>query len=129
MEKINIKEKSFDSGRWTLTSDTGKKFSFWEKKQDGTPTKAFEQFKKYEMGEGMAVFAEVKENPYKGKDGKDRIAYNIMYFSTDQFGVPAMVNQPKQDNVPVDTLDPVERRFRAIESRLKALEDANQADF
>ena len=95
--KITIVEKSFKEGKWSLKGTDGKYYSFWEtKKSDGKETKAFEQFKKFQLGVGTVVDAEVAENPYTDKKGNARIGLNIIYFKTDEHGTPHMQNVPNQ---------------------------------
>lgn len=71
MQDIRIENISQDDKRITLV-DGRNKYTFWRKKQDGTETKAYQQFKKYGFEVGTRVSAEVKEEPasFTGKDGK-----------------------------------------------------------
>lgn len=95
MEKITIVDKQLKDGKWTLTGADGKKYGFWERKKDGTPTKAFQQFSKYQLGTGMTVDAEVKQNPYTDSKGTARIGLNILYFRADEYGTPQVQAAPQ----------------------------------
>jgi len=126
-------ESTEDTEKKVILKCAGAKFYFWKKKQDGTETKAYQQFQKFNFRSGDSVDAAIKEQErtFTNEKGKE-ITYldrNIAFFLV-------------QDNVPVATqpqVDPQTPRVEAhsassehsvalkaylqqLETRLKALE-------
>ncbi len=103
--KVGLKHEVFD----------GKiKYGFFHNKKDGGETKAWEQWKQFELGVGVKVKAEIKEEPSKftNSDGEEIKFTNrtILWFEGDEHNVPYQQKADKPAN--------------SVERRLKALEDA-----
>lgn len=80
----SVEQKEVQYGTLTTITSNGDKYSFFDTKKDGSNTKAYEQFKKYEFKIGDAVSAEVKEeqDTFTNKEGKkiDYTRRTILYF-------------------------------------------------
>lgn len=94
----NINIKPFGSSMvYQLTTDHGK-FSFWSKKQDGTPSKAFEQWEKfgYKIGDTVDIAYSEKQsdkvNPHTGKPYAPN--KNVAYFITVDENTPSVKPTP-----------------------------------
>lgn len=121
-QKITInghETKTFDFGTKHKVSDqNGTSYSFFETKKDGGPTKAFEQWKKYELGRGVTVDAEIKKDKKK-YNGKQYTQRTILYFYTDEHNVPYMQTGAKSHQ---DTKNPVQANFEPIMAILQNIE-------
>lgn len=128
MKPIKIDGISQDPTQYGIkvTIISGKdKYSFFDKKRDGSLTKAMEQFKKYGFSIGQTVNAEVKEEQktFQGKDGK-QVNYTqrtIIYFqeveNTPVFAAP----ENKQIEL-TEWQESVERRLRTLEGNNDTME-------
>src|SRR5438445_749738 len=72
-----------------------KTYSFFKAKKDGQPTKAFEQFAQYKVGEETGIG--YKEVPYK-----DGTIKNLMNFGPIRNGVESTKPAPKPDSRPTE---------------------------
>lgn len=122
--KIDSVEQVKDNyGGLKVTFTEGKnKFGFFSKKKDGTYTKAYEQFKKYNFSIGDTVNAEVKEEQKTFPDKKtgSPVPYTqrtILYFQ-------------EVENTPVFTQGKktVEQEISEIKERLAKLEAHKNSD-
>lgn len=75
-----------------MLETNGGKFSFFNKKQDGTDTKAFAQFTKFGFKKGDSVevaYTEKVSDKINSFTGKPFVNYNVMYFVTADDNTPA----------------------------------------
>ena len=134
---INIsKHETTDTkvGTKHLIYDGKLKYEFFEKKKDGNPTKAFAQYKEFELGVGSTCPAEVDETKeeFTNKEGED-IKFTrrtVLYWIGDEHGVPYVSETPKvPESVSLASLD---RRVKRLEDNLfgteKVADDVNPED-
>lgn len=99
------------------------KYGFFELKKDKTPTRAFAQYKQFELRVGSSCPAEVEEekSSFIGKEGKPIpvIYRTILYWVGDEHGVPYMSTDPQQREIVIAPTE-IER----LHKRISALEDA-----
>lgn len=94
----------------TLEADK-EKFQFWDKKQDGSETKAYQQFKQFRFQSGDQVTVAYKSEPqsFTNQQGKV-INFNrntIVFFKTDAEGNPEQSNVPQEpQSVPQSVPEP-----------------------
>lgn len=126
MTEINIGAISQDTvkfGNKVTLIDGRKKYSFFDTKKDGSHTKAFEQYTKFQFKVGNVVSAEVaeEEKTFVNDKGKS-ITYTqrtIMYF--EEIEHTPTVSDSKPPVVSQDTKDLMEYA-KALESRISTLE-------
>ena len=87
---VEIKDTKVGT-KYVLETDQGK-HEFFEKKKDGTSTKAYEQWSTFNLGLGMEVDVGVKseEVSFTNQEGKavNFTRNTILYFKGDEHGVP-----------------------------------------
>ena len=110
--------KEFSFGVKHVISDGQFKYEFFQTKKDGTTTKAFEQWKTYELGVGKIVQAEVKETPetFVNKEGKtvNFTRRTILYFVGDEHQVPYQREAKQPD---------LEKRVERLEKQVFGAEE------
>jgi hypothetical protein len=117
--KINIDQVT--KGDKMLKLEDGRvKYTLWKLKKDGTPTKAFEQWEQYELDQGMAVTAGIKEEEKSFENEKgDTILFTqrtILYFEGDEYGTPNVAIQSKEvdmEGLIATAIEAHERDFHA----------------
>ena len=130
---INI--KPVGSSMVYVLETNGGKFSFFNKKQDGSDTKAYSQFSKFNFKKGDSVeiaYTEKVSDKVNAYTGKPYVNYSVMYFVTADENTPAVtmeqaatfptarvVSLPKNDNFYQDVNDKLE----SLASRMRAVED------
>ena len=75
-----------------MLDTNGGKFSFFDKKQDGSNTKAFQQFLKFGFKKGDSIelaYTEKVSDKINAYTGKPYVNYNVMYFVTADENTPA----------------------------------------
>jgi len=111
------------------------KYNFWIKKQDGTETKAYQQFQKFRFTAGDVVVAEVveQEKSFVNEKGKD-IAFTdrtIKFFYTMDEDTPQSHQTPKIEAQGVQTLeadiDVLEEKINALTQKLNNVQFAVHA--
>lgn len=128
MKPIRIDGISQDPTQYGIkvTLVSGKdKYSFFDKKRDGSFTKAMEQFKKYGFLIGQTVQAEVKEEQkqFVNKDGKtvNYTQRTIIYFQeVEELPVFSVVPEGV-DLIPVPEFDEPGKEMTAVEHLKAAL--------
>lgn len=122
MKPIKIDGISQDPTQYGIkvTIISGKdKYSFFDKKRDGSLTKAMEQFKKYGFSIGQTVNAEVKEEQkqFTNKEGKtvNYTQRTIIYFQEVE-NTPVMTSAPEKKQEGLNSWQ------QTVENRLSALE-------
>ena len=124
MQPIKIEGISQDPVQFgvKITLTSGKdKYVFFNKKKDGSDTKAYAQFKKYGFSIGETVNAEVKSEAgsFPNKEGK-QINYTrrtILYFQEVE-NTPVITKEaPKSQIEPsVLTLESLDKRLKVVEN-------------
>ena len=113
---VEVKETKV--GDKIIVQDGKEKYEFWQTKQDGSKTKAFEQWETLGFGVGQRVEVGFKENPesFTNKEGKEInfVRRTILYFKTDEKGTPYASDAPQDD---------LTKRLDNLETRVTALED------
>lgn len=138
IQVTGIETKQLEFGtKYTLISGKDK-YSFFDKKKDGTNSKAYDQFISFivRVGQEYPVAVNEEEKKFTNAQG-DEINYTerrIMYFVTKENEVrKAYQNVPSGTNVPKTVENVPQRSFEAnkemtvrdmvVEERLKKLED------
>ena len=95
--------KPFGASLSYMLDTNGGKFSFFNKKIDGSETKAFTQFSKFNFKKGDSVeiaYTEKVSDKINAYTGKPYVNYNVMYFVTADENTPATPGTPyPQSNV------------------------------
>lgn len=84
--------KPFGQSLSYMLDTNGGKFSFFNKKIDGSETKAFAQFTKFNFKKGDSVevaYTEKVSDKINGYTGKPYVNYNVMYFVTADENTPS----------------------------------------
>ncbi len=125
MNKINITKhetQEISIGVKHIIHDGKIKYEFLENKKDGGETKAFEQYKKLELGLGSQVYAEVKEDPvtFTNQQGKEInfTRRTILWFDDNPSNAPT----PGSSGYDFSGMAK-DSKLRELEERIKALED------
>ena len=75
IQEITDKEKQF-----RLRCDDNRSYSFWKNKQDGSETRAYQDFKSQELKAGSKIGICYKDNDWQNADGKTITSHNILMF-------------------------------------------------
>jgi len=126
LKTINItghETKEFSFGIKHIVMDDRTKYEFFETKKDKTETKAFHQWKKFGLGVGKQVQAEVveEEKSFTGKEGNPVkfTQRTIIYFKGDEYGTPYQTDLPEGSNT---TIQAIVNQLKSHEMRISKLE-------
>jgi hypothetical protein len=79
----------------SIKDEKGLKYSFWEKKQDGSFSKAYEGYQKFSLGDTVEIY--YSEEHKTNKEGKAYTARGIAYFGDKVPTTPASVESPRSE--------------------------------
>lgn len=114
--KVRVTGVSSNNGVYTVQVGQ-EKFSFWEKKQDGNDTVAFETFKQLGVKLGDEVGISYKENKKQNRYGTMSTYRNIMSFLDPEDITVQEYNQPQNQDTRV--VEPIKERDFEAEVRGK----------
>jgi hypothetical protein len=78
----------------SIKDEKGLKYSFWEKKQDGSFSKAYEGYQKFQLGDTVEIH--YSEEQKTNKDGKAYTARGIAFFG-DKVSSAAQTEKPNTE--------------------------------
>lgn len=125
IEKISADE--YNGSKVYRIEAGGKKFSFWEEKKDGTKTKAFLGFEKFQIEEGNVVRVHYSEKyrMYTDKSGNEREAVdrNVLWFSLSEENPIPVVRSGNNSDI-LSRVEAMSVWGAQLEARVETLEKA-----
>jgi hypothetical protein len=128
IKKITIEVKGIEQvdGKVILLEQTGDqkyptRYSFFQKKQDGTESKAYTQFKELKVETGKVYTLAVKENKGINPKSNKEVTYrNVMYFADKATYQAPTPQQPTNDLA--KRLDKASEAFKEMQNKINELE-------